>query len=169
MEIVREDVFEAVRRGYNELELVSEREISAYFDAVDPADAPGHANHIKGILFEQEYVEALEMAGTTASLFEATNHPATDVLVFGGLDTATEIQLKATDSVSYVTSAMQDDPEITFAVTSEVAGAMGSDMVIDTGIENAALESAVAETLFEDAVSPLGAFSVFRLLLGFPF
>lgn len=98
-------------------------------------------------------VEALETAGIAASLFETTNHPGTDVLVFGGADAVTEIQLKATESVSYVTAAMQEDPEITFAVTAEVAAQMGSEVVINTGIVNAALESAVTDTLFEDAVS----------------
>ncbi|EBA06180.1 hypothetical protein [Sagittula stellata] len=46
---------------------------------------------------------------------------------------------------------------------------MGSDLVIDAGIENAALDSAVTDTLFEEAVSPLGALSLFRLLIGLPF
>jgi hypothetical protein len=169
MEIIREDVFEAVRRGYAELEVASEDEIITYFDAIDTAGVLGHSNRIKGILFEQEYVEVLEAAGMTASLFEATNHPVTDVLVFGGLDTVTEIQLKATDSVSYVTSATQEDPEIAFAVTSEVAAVMGPDIVINTGIENAALESVVSDTLFAEAVSPIGALSIFRLLIGLPF
>jgi hypothetical protein len=169
VEVVPDDVFEAVRRGYNELELASEKEITAYFNAIDTASVLGHSNHIKGILFEQEYVEALELGGISASLFEATNHPGTDVLVFGGIDGATEIQLKASDSVSYVTGAMQEDPEIAFAVTSEVASRIGADLVIDTGIENAALEAAVEEALFAEAISPIGAFSLFRLLLGFPF
>lgn len=169
MEVIREDVFKAVRRGYNDLELVSDEEITAYFEAIDTASVLGHSNHIKGILFEQEYVEALEMSGVGASLFEATNHPGTDVLVFGGIDGVTEIQLKASDSVSYVTGAMQEDPEIAFAVTSEVASQIGADLVIDTGIENAALEAAVEEALFAEAISPVGAFSLFRLLLGFPF
>lgn len=169
MKIIREDVFDAVRRGYAELEVASEEEITAYFDAVEPASVLGHSNHIKGILFEQEYVEALETSGIAASLFEATNHAGTDVMLFGGVDAGTEIQLKATDSVSYVTGAMQDDPEIAFAVTSEVATEIGSDIVIDAGIENAALESAVMDTLFEDAVSPFGVFSLVRLLIGIPF
>ncbi|MBU2963048.1 hypothetical protein KO516_19875 [Citreicella sp. C3M06] len=169
MEIVREDVFDAVRRGYAELEVASEEEITAYFDAVEPASILGHSNHIKGILFEQEYTDALETGGIEASLFEHTNHPGTDVIVFGDIDAVTEIQLKATDSVSYVTAAMQDDPEIAFAVTSEVAAQIGSDVVIDAGIENAALESAVTDTLFEDAVSPFGVFSLVRLLIGIPF
>lgn len=169
MEIVREDVFDAVRRGYTELEFASAHEITAYFNSIDATDIVGHSNHIKGILFEQEYVDALETSGIAASLFEATNHPGTDVMLFGGIDGGTEIQLKATDSVSYVTGAMEEDSEIVFAVTSEVAVQMGSDLVIDTGIENAALESAVTDTLFEDAVSPLGAFSLVRLLIGLPF
>ena len=169
MEIVREDVFDAVRRGYNELEYASEDEITAYFGTLDAAGVVGHSNHIKGILFEQEYVEALEMAGIAASLFEATNHPGTDVMVFGGIEGGTEIQLKATDSLSYVTGAMQEDPEIAFAVTSEVAAQVGSDFVIDTGIENAALESAVTDTLFEEVISPFSVFSLARLLIGFPF
>jgi hypothetical protein len=169
MEVVREDVFEAVRRGYNDLELATEGEITAYFSAVDTASVLGHSNHIRGILFEQEYVESLEMSGIAASLFEATNHPGTDVLVFGGIDGVTEIQLKASDSVSYVTGAMQEDPETAFAVTSEVASQIGFDLVIDTGIENATLQAAVEEALFAEAISPVGAFSLFRLLLGFPF
>jgi hypothetical protein len=169
MGIVPEDVFAAVRRGYNDLELASDNDITAYFGAIDATDVLGHSNHIKGILFELEYVEALESAGIAASIFEATNHPATDVLVFGGLDAVTEIQLKATDSVSYVTSAMQEDPEIAFAVTSEVATVIGTDLVINTGIENAALESAVSDTLFEEAISPIGAFSLLRQLIGIPF
>lgn len=169
MEIVPDDVFDSVRRGYAELEAASEDEITAYFDGIDASETLGHSNHIKGILFEQEYVEALETSGIAASLFEATNHPGTDVLVFGGVEAVSEIQLKGTDSVSYVTAAMQDDPEIAFAVTAEVAAQMGSEAVINTGIENAALESAVADTLFEESVSPFGIFSLARLLIGIPF
>jgi hypothetical protein len=169
MEIVREDVFDAVRRGYNDLEFASEDEITAYFEKIEPENFLGHSNHIKGILFEQEYVEALGTNGIEASLFDATNHPGTDVMVFGGIEGGTEIQLKATDSVNYVTGAMQEDPEIKFAVTSEIAAQMDSDLVIDTGIENAALESAVTDTLFEEAISPVGAFSLVRLLIGLPF
>lgn len=169
MEILHEDVFDAVRRGYDELGFASEDEITAYFDSIKESDVLGHTNHIKGILFEQEYVESLKAAGIAASLFEATNHPGTDVMVFGGMGSVTEIQLKATDSVSYVTAALQEDPEIAFAVTSEVASQVGSHLVIDTGIENAALESAVADTLFEETMSPVGMFSLVRLLFGIPF
>ena len=169
MAMVHEDVFDAVRRGYDDLEFASQAEITAYFGQIEPEAVPGHSNHIKGILFEQEYVEALGADGIEASLFDATNHPGTDILVFGDIEGGTEIQLKATDSMNYVTGAMQEDPEIMFAVTSEVAAQIGSDQVIDTGIENAALENAVSETLFEESISPVSTFSLVGLLIGIPF
>lgn len=169
MNFVAEDVFEAVRRGYNSLEYASADEIEAYFSAVDTESVVGHASHIKGILFEQEFVESLMADGVEASLFEATNHPVTDVMVFGGLDGVSELQLKATDTLSYVTGAMQDDPDVLFAVTSEVASEIGPDILIDTGISNTALESAIEDTLFDEALSPFGAFSLLRFLIGIPF
>ena len=169
MNIVDLDVFEAVRRGYGALEIASNDDIIDYFASVDPGSTIGHMNNIKGILFEQEYVEALATQGIEAAMFEATNHPVTDIMVFGGLDGVSEIQLKASDSVSYVTAAMAEDPEVVFAVTSEIAAELGAGMVIDAGIENAALELAVGETLFGESVNPFGAFSLLRFLIGIPF
>lgn len=169
MNIVEDDVFEAVRRGYNALEEASEDEILEYFASVDPSSALGHMNNVKGILFEQKYVEALEIQGIDAAMFEPTNHPEADIMVFGGLDGVSEIQLKATDSISYVTAAMEEDPEVVFAVTSEIAAELGTDAVIDAGIENAALELAVGETLFDETVNPIGVFSILRFLIGIPF
>ncbi|WP_301591864.1 hypothetical protein [Sabulicella glaciei] len=158
-----------MRRGYSALEKSSPEEIAAYFEAVDSGAVRGHINNIKGILFEQEYVEALEAAGTHAAMFEATNHPVTDIMVFGGLNDVSEIQLKATDSVSYVTSAVNEHPEILFAVTSEVATKIGDAVVVNTGIENSALEQAIEEALFAEAVNPFSALSALRFLIGIPF
>ena len=169
MKIVDQDVFEAVRRGYGALTEVSDDDIVDYFASVDPDSTLGHMSNIKGILFEQEYVEALEIQGIEAAMLEATNHPLTDIMIFGGLDGISEIQLKATDSVSYVTAAMAEDPEIVFAVTSEIAAELGDGLVIDAGIENAALELAVGETLFNDTINPFSAFSMLRFLIGIPF
>lgn len=169
MKIIEADVFDAVRRGYDELETSSESEIISYFDAIEPEAVRGHLSHIKGILFEQEYVEALASQGIEAAMFEATNHPVTDLMVFGGLDDVSEIQLKATDSVSYVTAAMEEDPDVAFAVTSEVASELGGHAVIDSGIENSVLEQAVEEALFDEFVNPLSALSILRFLIGIPF
>ena len=53
-------------------------------------------------------------------------------------------------------------------VTSEIAGSFDSDMVMDSGIENAALEQAVGETLMDEVVNPLSPFSVLGWLVGLP-
>ena len=53
-----------------------------------------------------------------------------------------------------------------FVVTSEVALQLDSELVIDSGIENAVLDQAVSDTLFSEAVSP---FSALGWLFGLPF
>lgn len=169
MNFAAEDVFDAVRRGYSSLAEAHPDEITEYFSHIDDQSVIGHVNNIKGILFEQAYVEDLASQGVEAALFEAVNHPVSDVLVFGDLDVVTELQLKATDSASYIADAMMDDPESTFVVTSEVVAHFASDVVVDAGIENAALESVVEETLFSEVFNPFSAFSVLRFLLGVPF
>lgn len=168
IEIISQDVFDAVRRGYSELNDVSDGEILDYFSSVNVEEVLGHTNHVKGILFEQQYVDILSDQGIEASLFAATNHPGTDVSLFEAGE-AVELQLKATDSASYVEASMLANPDTPFVVTSEVAAQIDGQMVVDSGIENAALESAVSDTLFDEAVNPLGVVSLFRLLIGLPF
>ena len=66
--------------------------------------------------------------------------------------------------MSYVTAAMEENPDIGFVVTSEIAAGMGNDLVVDSGIENAVLDQAVGETLYP--VSPL---SMIGWAFGLPF
>ncbi|WP_339782718.1 hypothetical protein [uncultured Marinobacter sp.] len=162
------EVFDAVRRGYLEFETASNTEILDYFSTIEAESAAGHTSHIKGILFEQEYVDLLATQGVEAQIFEATNHPVTDIAIFEDGDVAVELQLKATDSVSYINSSIDEYPEVGFVVTSEIAGSFDSDMVMDSGIENAALEQAVGETLMDEVVNPLSPFSVLGWLVGLP-
>lgn len=162
--ITESEVFDAVRRGYNEFESTPNAEIIDYFSEIDRDSAAGHVSHIKGILFEQEYVDLLATQGVEAQIFEATNHPIADITVLEGNDVISELQLKATDSVSYVTAAIEDNPDIGFVVTSEIAAGMGNDLVVDSSIENAALDQAVGEALYP--VSPL---SVIGWFFGLPF
>lgn len=146
-------VFDAVRRGYNELELANNNEILDYFADVNPDTMAGHISNIKGIVFEQEVVAALNEQGMDAMLFEATNHPISDIALMSDGDIAAEVQLKATDSVSYINETLADNPDIPIIVTSEVADSLGSSMVIDSGIDNAALGEAVTETLSDDVLT----------------
>ena len=146
------DVFDAIRRGYIELEYASPSEIQAYFDTVDPVSEVGHINNIKGILFEAEVVDALQNHGIDAEVFEATNHPITDIAIFDDGDVIGEFQLKATDSVSYISDTLEAHPDVPIIATSEVAQAMGNDLVIDSGISNADLTQEVASARAADSV-----------------
>lgn len=161
--ITESEVFDAVRRGYVEFESSSNSEIIDYFAGLDDGSMIGHASHVKGILFEHEYVDALAVQGVEAEIFKATNNPVSDIAVFDEGDLVTELQLKATDSASYVTAVMEENPEIGFVVTSEIAAGMGNDLVVDSGIENAALDQAVG-----DALNPVSPFSVIGWVFGLP-
>ena len=167
--VAESEVFDAVRRGYLEFETASNTEILDYFSAIYEESVAGHASHIKGILFEQEYVDLLATQGVEAQIFEATNHPVTDISIWDEGDVVVELQLKATESVSYVNAAIEEYPEVGFVVTSEVAGGFDSEMVIDSGIENAALEQAIGETLLDDVVNPVSPLSMIGWLIGLPF
>ncbi|EGQ9846008.1 hypothetical protein ACSVJV_003448 [Vibrio cholerae] len=154
--IARSSVFDAVRRGYNELELASNDDILDYFADVNPDAMSGHISNIKGIVFEQEVVAALNEQGMNAMLFEATNHPVSDIALMSDGDIAAEVQLKATDSVAYINETLGENPDIPIIVTSEVANSFDSAMVIDSGIENVALDDAVSEVLTGEMANHVG-------------
>jgi len=162
-------VFDAVRRGYNDLEHSSNGEIVDYFSDVEPDELTGHISNIKGIVFEQEYVEQLASQGVEAQIFEATNHPVVDIAIFEDGEVVNELQLKATDSVSYINATLEEHPDVSIIATSEVARGMDSEMVIDSGIENSVLEEAVVETILSEAVNPVSPISIVGWLFGLPF
>lgn len=87
-------VFEAVRRGYSELEDASAASILETFQNVSEESVLGHINNIKGITFELEVEDALREQGLEASVFDLTNHPATDIGIYENGDILGEIQLK---------------------------------------------------------------------------
>jgi hypothetical protein len=163
------EVFDAVRRGYNEFASASNTEIQDYFADIDDESVVGHISNIKGILFEQEYVDQLVAQGVHAEVFAATNHPVTDIAIFKDGEIVNEFQLKATDSVSYINTTIFDEPDVPLVVTTEVANRFDTIMVIDSGIENAVLEQAVSDTLLGDVVNPVSPLSIIGWLFGLPF
>ncbi|MEZ9290142.1 hypothetical protein AB4251_14410 [Vibrio lentus] len=154
--IAQSSVFDAVRRGYNELELASNDEILDYFADVNPDAMSGHISNIKGIVFEQEVVTALNEQGMDAMLFEATNHAVSDIALMSDGDIAAEVQLKATDSVSYINETLAENSDIPIIVTSEVADSFDVTSVIDSGIDNVILTDTVSETLAGEMVHSVG-------------
>lgn len=79
------------RRGYNELETSSNRDVLDYFDGLNTDAMAGHISNIKGIVFEQEVVAALNYQGMEALIFEAINHPVSDIAILSDGDIAAEI------------------------------------------------------------------------------
>lgn len=147
--MMQADSFEAVRRGYTDLQEASPTEILNYFSTIDPTAEAGHMANIKGILFEQAVVDELQSGGLEAALFEETNHPDSDLFIMDDGEAIAEFQLKATDSASYIASTLEENPDIPIITTSEVVAQFdGNDMVIDSGISNSDLTATVSSTIF---------------------
>ena len=163
--IENEEVFEAVRRGYSDLSDATDGEVVDYFTDIDDESWTGHMSNIKGVLFEQEYMDKLEDEGVEAALFEHTNHPDTDIQIFEDGSAVEELQLKATDSESYINSTLVDNPDITIVATTEIASEFETEMVIDSEISNVVLEEMIVDTIVP--VTPFG-FGL-GLLFGLPF
>ena len=93
----------------------------------------------------EEHLEQLVTNDTGGELFEHFNNPGTDITIDG-----IEIQIKATDSVSYIASV---DDEIPVIVTSEVAEKTDS---IDGGYTNAELTTTVEQALGDGVIDAKG-------------
>jgi hypothetical protein len=160
-EIVKDEVLEAIRRGYSELQNASEDEILEYFQAKDVESLSGDISNIKGILFEQEYARDLQENGVDARLFEETNHPISDIGIFEDGIMVEELQLKATSNPSYIEETLNEMPEdVTVVATSEVASNF-EDEVIDSGISDAVLEEAI-----EEVIMPISGISILGWFFG---
>ena len=137
-------VLSAIRRSSNRFSDASIEEIGEMLREYDPSQMPGLVNNVKGILFELEFVEIENSNGDSifAYQFEETNYPAYDIqLIDQETGQIEEIQLKATDSASYVQSWMDEHGD-NIVVTDEVAERMGLQGV---GVSNDELEVRVED------------------------
>ncbi|MDW3680332.1 hypothetical protein RA280_00945 [Cupriavidus sp. CV2] len=124
---------------------------------MDADQLQGLVAGIKGKLFELHYVEYLNAghlpAGFHAELAHSANNPGWDIAIFGGDGTTMRdvIQLKATDSVSYVERALEQYPNIDVVTTSEVHSHLimqgHGDHVVDGHITDHALTATVERGL----------------------
>lgn len=124
-------VYDALRNVNSNFEYMSDSEIWWETLFMETDSLVGLSSLTKGALFEN--MVANDIGG---ELFEQFNHPVTDIVIDG-----TEIQLKATDSVSYVNNALENS---TVMATSEVAENTGA---IDSGILNEDLTDQVVNAL----------------------
>ena len=130
LDVLSEDetfVLQALKRAVPDLGSKNTKEISDYLQGLDENQLLGLSNNVKGILHEIQFVEIENSDGDSisASLFTDTNHPGTDVILTNHETGETlEIQLKATDSNSYVNEWMEAHPEGEILVTEEIAEKM---------------------------------------------
>ncbi len=155
------DVYDAIRRGYSDLANADESTIDAYFSDVDSESVTGHIGNIKGILFEQEYAEQLQESGIDAVIYDAVNHPESDIMILDDGEIIEELQLKATESSAYIQETLESvGDEITVVTTTEIAKEFSGE-VVDSGISETVLEEAVSEV-----IAPIGTVSVIGWFFG---
>ena len=138
-------VLESLQRANPALKELSISEIGNYLSEMSEESMRGLANNVKGIYHELLFVQNENTDGDEiyARIFPDTNHPGADVILQKeGIDVA-EIQLKATDNISYIEEHYVRYPETPIFVTSEISeNASG----IPTGISNEELESNISNT-----------------------
>lgn len=116
----------------------------------------GFINLSKGKLFELKVAEKLNNGervgdfqlepGQSVQLAESPIQEGHDLEVVNADGTIEDLfQCKATDSLSYVKSALEENPDIPVIATSEVSDSLDDVDILDSGIDNSSLES-----LFED-------------------
>ena len=140
----------------------------------DDAEVAGLISGIKGKLFEMRYVEFLNEGhlpdGYEAVLAESATNPGWDIAILdnNGI-TVNELQMKATDSVDYIKTALERYPDIDIVTTEEVYNSVVmhefADNVINSGISNEELTSVVTETLESDSVDMDWGLPVIPMLL----
>lgn len=130
------------------------------------ADAvQGAVNAAKGKYFEYLVVERLNNgeqvgpllleSGQRAEVAESFNQPGWDVRIVDDHGQVLDyLQMKATDSIGYVKSALERYPDIQILGTTEVAE---GDFVIDSGISNAELQDVVGDAIrsLDDSVTEM--------------
>lgn len=151
-------ILDAIRRGYPELQESQPSEIIDYFNELNEDSFGGHVSNIKGIFFEQILVDDLQKNGVQAFLFEHANHPDSDIFIDATLEIdPLEFQVKSTDSVSYISSTLEDNPDIPIITTSEVASHFDDNsIVINSGVSNEDLTDATTDALSTDYDEEVG-------------
>lgn len=120
-------VLQSLKRAVPDLQDKNLDEIQDYLQALDENQLVGLANNVKGVLHEIQFVKIENEDGDdiTAALFTDTNHQDTDVILTNETTGETiEVQLKATDSESYVNDWISNHDEGEILVTEELAEKM---------------------------------------------
>lgn len=137
-------VVDALRRSNNQLTNATNEELSDYIKSLEPKQLTGLQNNIKGIYHELRFIneENNDDDEYIAEIFEATNHAGADVKIINTITgEIKEVQLKATDYLSYIKKHNEKYEDIDVFATSEVASESAD--ITSTGISNSELNEDV--------------------------
>ena len=141
-------VLNALRRSKNSLAEASELELSDYVQSLSIEQIGGLKNNVKGIYHELAFQNRENFDGDEyiVELFENTNHAGADVRIIN-VETGdvAEVQLKATNYVSYVREHNEKYENISVLTTSEVAE--GTSDWSSSGFSNENLTADTTSTL----------------------
>ena len=156
-----DDIYDSLRKVNQNFQGMSDSEIWWETLWMPSVSLNGLESLTKGAYFEQ-----LVADDTGGKLFEHFNHKDTDIIIDG-----MEMQLKATDSISYIENV---DKDILVVATSEVAGKTNA---IDSGYSNEELTDSVdlalggtvvdiADTTVDTILAGLGGLGLFATIRG---
>lgn len=145
-------VVDAMQRANPELASMTPAQIGGYLSNFTPEQLQGVVNNTKGVYHEMLYVDSVNSAGleNEAALHSDINNPGSDVVFSSDGEIYNEVQIKATDSVSYVNEHFEKYPNIDVVATEEVASKING--VESSGFSNSILEQDVS-TGFEQLIS----------------
>ena len=137
-------VLEALRRSNNNLTNASDEELAIYIQGMEPNQLSGLINNIKGIYHELAFQnkENNDSDQFIVEIFDATNHQGSDVRIIDTLtNEVTEVQLKATNYISYIREHNSKYENIEVFATEEVANL--DDEITSSGFSNSDLNEDV--------------------------
>lgn len=142
-------VLEALQRANPTLSEFSAEEIGSYLSGLSSEQLSGIVSNTKGVYHEMSYVDAYnsENIDSEAILHGDLNNPGSDVLITDETGITQEIQLKATDSTSYINEHLEKYPDVEVFATEEVASGLSG--VASSGFSNEELTSDVVTTIDE--------------------
>lgn len=143
-------VMDALRRSNLRLREATNEDIADYIQSQDPAQLAGFQNNVKGIYHELRFTKEQNADNDEylVELFEATNHPGADVRITNTLTgEIKEVQLKATDYLSYIKQHNQKYEDIGVFATDEVASQDAG--ITSTGVTNKELNEDVSAVIEE--------------------
>ena len=159
-------ILSALRRSSEEFKYSSVEEIGGRLASYSDSQIEGLVSNVKGIAHEMEFVKIENEDGDSiyASLYSDTSHPGYDVQLFDEETGAYwDVQLKATDSESYVNQWIEQHPNGEIIVTEELSLKMNLD---SSGIENSELTTQVESFVDKliDHTNPASLASYFPML-----